>query len=122
MREKDHYAADRAAADKIVERFPEVANVARANRAFVTRAVRYMAQQGITQFIDAGSGLPASPYVHETARTVSPGDPVVLVHARALLAVDDNVGVVAGDIRDPARLFADAMLTRVMDSTMPAGV
>jgi hypothetical protein len=130
LREKDHYAADRAAAGKILERFPEVANIARANRAFVTRAVHYLAQQGITQFIDAGSGLPASPHVHEAARTVSPGirvvyvdrDPVVLTHARALLAVDDNVGVVAGDIRDPASLFADAALTRVIDTTMPAGV
>ena len=130
LREKDHYAADRAAADKILERFPEVANVARANRAFVTRAVHYLAQQGITQFIDAGSGLPASPHVHETARAVTQGarvvyvdrDPVVLVHARALLAVDDNVGVVAGDIRDPATLLADAALTRVIDSTKPAGV
>ena len=130
LREKDHYAADRAAANKILERFPEVANVARANRTFVTRAVDYLARQGITQFIDAGSGLPASPYVHETARAVTPGarvvyvdrDPVVLVHARALLAVDDNVGVVAGDIRDPATLLADAALTRVIDSTKAAGV
>jgi hypothetical protein len=130
LREKDHYAADRAAADKILERFPEVANVARANRAFVTRAAHYMARQGITQFIDAGSGLPASPHVHETARAVTPGarvvyvdrDPVVLVHARALLAVDDNVGVVAADIRDPASLFVDAIFTRVIDNTMPTGV
>jgi hypothetical protein len=127
---KDHYSADRAAVGQILERFPEVANVARANRAFVTRAVHYLAQQGITQFIDAGSGLPVSPNVHETARTVTPDtrvvyvdrDPVVLTHARALLAVDDNVGVVAADIRDPVSLFADAALTRVIDSTMPTGV
>jgi O-methyltransferase involved in polyketide biosynthesis len=130
LRGKDHYSADRAAAGKILERFPEVANVARANRAFVTRAVHYLAQQGITQFIDAGSGLPVSPNVHETARTVTPGtrvvyvdrDPVALTHARALLAVDDNVGVVAGDLRDPASLFVDATLTSVIDNTMPTGV
>ncbi len=123
LHEKDHYAADRAAVGQILERFPEVANVARANRAFVTRAVRYLAQQGITQFIDAGSGLPVSPNVHETARTVTPHtrvvyvdrDPVVLTHARALLAVDDNVGAVAADIRDPVSLFADATLTRVIE-------
>jgi hypothetical protein len=130
LRGKDHYSADRAAAGKILERFPEVANVARANRAFVTRAVHYLAQQGIAQFIDAGSGLPISPNVHETARTVIPGtrvvyvdrDPVVLTHARALLAVDDNVGVVAGDLRDPASLFSDPALTSVIDNTMPAGI
>ncbi len=92
--------------------------------------MRYLADQGITQFIDIGSGLPASPNVHEIARTVTPGarvvyadrDPVVLAHARALLAVDDKVGVVAGDIRDPGRLFTEVALSGVIDSTLPAGV
>jgi len=127
---KDHYAADRAAASRILERFPEVAEVARANRAFVTRAVRYLADHGITQFIDIGSGLPASPNVHETARSITPGarvvyvdlDPVVLAHARALLAVDDNIGVVAGDVRDPARLLRAVAGTGVIDSIRPTGV
>ena len=127
---KDHYAVDRAAASKILERFPEVAEVARANRAFVTRAVRYLADQGITQFLDIGSGLPARPNVHETARSVTPGarvvyvdlDPVVLAHARALLAVDKNVGVVAGDVRDPARFLRAVAGTGVIDSIRPTGV
>jgi O-methyltransferase involved in polyketide biosynthesis len=127
---KDHYAADRAAASRILEQFPEVAEVARANRAFVTRAVRYLADQGITQLIDIGSGLPASPNVHETARSITPGarvvyvdlDPVVLAHARALLAIDDNVTVVAGDVRDPARLLRAVAGTGVIDSIRPTGV
>jgi hypothetical protein len=130
LRGKDHYAADRAAAGKVLERFPEVAMVARANRSFVTRAVRYLADQGIIQFLDIGSGLPASPNVHETARSITPGarvvyvdlDPVVLAHARALLAVDENVGVVAGDVRDPARLLSVVAGTGVIDSIRPAGV
>ena len=131
LSQKDHYATDRAAANKVLERFPEVAEIARANRAFMTRAVRYLADQGITQFIDLGSGLPARPNVHEAARTVTPGarvvyvdrDPVVLAHARALLAVDDKVGVVAGDIRDPGSLFSrSAARTGVIDSDRPAGV
>jgi len=123
---KDHYEADRAAADKILERFPEVADTARANRAFVSRAVRHLARQGIQQFLDLGCGLPASPNVHETARAVNAGarvvyvdrDPVVLAHARALLAVDDGVGVVAGDIGDPWFL-ADPALAQVIDSHQP---
>ena len=127
---KDHYAADRAAAGRVLEQFPEVAEVARANRSFVTSAVRYLADQGITQFIDIGSGLPASPNVHETARSITPGarvvyvdlDPVVLAHARALLAVDENVGVVAGDIRDPAGLLRAVASTGVIDSIRPTGV
>jgi hypothetical protein len=130
LSQKDHYAVDRAAADKVLERFPEVAAIAAANRAFVARAVHYLAQQGITQFIDVGSGLPASPNVHETARAVTPGarvvyvdrDPVVLTHARALLAVDDQVGVVVGDIRDPASIFTEAATSGVIDSSRPAGV
>jgi hypothetical protein len=127
---KDNYAADRAAAGRVLERFPEVAAVARSNRSFVTRAVRYLADQGITQFLDIGSGLPASPNVHETARSITPGarvvyvdlDPVVLAHARALLAVDENVGVVAGDVRDPARFLRAVAGAGVIDSIRPTGV
>jgi hypothetical protein len=113
-----------------LEQFPEVAAIAVANREFVTRAVRYLAQQGITQFIDVGSGLPATPNVHETARTVTSTarvayvdhDPVVLAHARALLAVDHQVSVVAGDIRDPGSIFTEAAASGVIDSSRPAGV
>jgi hypothetical protein len=127
---KDHIDADRAAADAVLQEFPEVTVVARANRAFLSRAVRYLARKGISQFVDLGSGLPASPNVHETAREVNPGarvvyvdrDPVVLAHARALLAVDRNVGVAAGDIRDPIGLLAEPVLTGMMDATEPVGV
>jgi hypothetical protein len=130
LSEKDHFAVDREAANKVLAQFPEVADIAQANRAFMTRAVRYLAQQGITQFIDVGSGLPASPNVHETARAVTPGtriayvdrDPVVLAHARALLAIDDHVSVLAGDIRDAGGLLTERALTSVIDSTKPAGV
>jgi O-methyltransferase involved in polyketide biosynthesis len=130
LSQKDHFATDRAAADRVLEQFPEVAAVAVANREFVTRAVRYLAQQGITQFIDVGSGLPASPNVHETARAVTSTarvayvdhDPVVLAHARALLAVDHQVSVVPGDIRDPGSIFTEAAAGGVIDSSLPAGV
>ena len=127
---KDHYEADRAAADQILERFPEVAEAAHANRAFVSRAVRHLARQGIQQFLDLGSGLPASPNVHETARAVNADarvvyvdrDPVVLAHARALLAVHPAIAVVAADIRDPAGILADPALTQVIDRSKPVGV
>jgi len=127
---KDGFAADRAAADAILARFPEVAGVARANRAFLARAVRHAAQQEVSQFIDIGAGLPASPNVHEIAREETPGarvvyldrDPVVLAHARALLAVDDDIAVVAGDVRDPARALADPGLARLIDAGEPVCV
>jgi hypothetical protein len=96
----------------------------------VTRAVRYLADQGITQFIDIGSGLPVHPNVHEAAREVIPGarvvyvdrDPVVLAHARALLAVDDKIGVVAGDIRSPESLLTRIQRCGVLDSILSTGV
>jgi O-methyltransferase involved in polyketide biosynthesis len=127
---KDHLAADRAAADAVLEKFPEVADVARANRAFLTRAVRYAARRGVGQFVDLGAGLPASPNVHEAARAVNRDarvvyvdrDPIVLAHARALLAVDGNVSVVAGDIRDHASLLGDPELTGIIDVAAPVCV
>jgi O-methyltransferase involved in polyketide biosynthesis len=130
LQEKDHYAADRAAADAITEQFPEVAAIARANRAFLGRAVRFAARQGIRQFLDLGCGLPISPNVHEIAQWADPGarvvyvdrDPVVLAHARALLAADENVSVVAGDIRDPGCLLRRKSFNAGIDADAPVCV
>src|ERR1022692_2814018 len=91
---KDSLAADRAAADAVLADFPAVAQVAVANREFVARAVAHVAAAGISQFIDIGTGLPATPSIHQIARHADPAaraayidnDPVVLTHARALLA------------------------------------
>ena len=127
---KDHYSADRAAADEITEKFPEVAQIAQANRAFLVRAVRHVARQGITQFLDLGSGLPTSPNTHEVACEAAPdarvcyvdNDPVVLAHARALLAIDGKVSVATGDIRDPATFLTDPALTHLIDPATPVCV
>ena len=106
---KDHLESDRAAADKVLERFPEVAEAARANRAFLSRAVQYVARQGIRQFLDVGCGFPASPNVHETARAVHASarvvyvdrDPVSLPRPPPTSAVDTGSGVVAGTSATP---------------------
>jgi hypothetical protein len=127
---KDSFEADRAAADSVLVRFPEVAELARANRAFLARAVRHVAGQGVRQFVDFGAGLPDSPNVHEIAREHAPDarvvyvdhDPVVLSHARALLAADENIGVVAGDLQSPALALADPVLRRVMGNGEPVCV
>jgi hypothetical protein len=124
---KDHLAVDRQAADGVTADFPEVAQVARANRKFVTRAVRYVAEQGITQFIDVGAGLPAGSAVHEVAQEVDPAarvayvdnDKLVLAHARALLAGGPGVSVVAGDMRHPVKVLASRELQRVVDLGTP---
>jgi O-methyltransferase involved in polyketide biosynthesis len=124
---KDNYAVDRSAARKILDTFPEAAHIARANRAFQARAVRHAAKQGIIQFIDLGSGLPTEPNTHETARQITPGartayidrDKFVLAYARALLAVDDQVAVIAADVRDPAAILTSPALAGLIDLTQP---
>lgn len=127
---KDSFEADRTAADAVLVKFPEVAEIARANRAFLGRAVRHVAQQGVRQFIDFGVGMPASPNMHDIAREYDPDarvvyldhDPVVLSHARALLATDRNIGVVAGDLRDPAESVADPTLAQLINNAEPVCV
>jgi hypothetical protein len=127
---KDHYPADRAAALAVMERFPEVATIAQANRAFLVRAVRHVARQGVAQFIDFGAGLPTSPNTHEVAREITPdarvcyvdNDQLVLAHARAMLEVDDRVSVTAGDLRAPAAALADPAIAGLIDTRAPSCV
>src|SRR6266516_2013792 len=90
---KDNFPADRASAERVLAAAPEMRDTARSNRAFLVRAVRFLAEQGIRQFLDIGTGIPTSPNVHEVAQQIAPqarvvyvdNDPLVLVHARALL-------------------------------------
>ena len=74
---KDHFAADRASGDAIAEAFPVVVELARANRAFLRRAVRFLAESGVTQFLDIGTGLPAPENTHEVAQRIAPESRVV---------------------------------------------
>jgi SAM-dependent methyltransferase len=102
----------------------------RANRAFLRRAVRFLAEQGIAQFLDVGSGLPTGDNLHEVAGRVNPevrcvyvdNDPIVLVHARALLADNDRTIVVEGDIREPGVILAHPDLRAHLDFTRPVAV
>ncbi|MGH3188627.1 MAG: SAM-dependent methyltransferase [Streptosporangiaceae bacterium] len=127
---KDNFPADRAEADFLLGIYPPLRDLVRENRAFVTRAVAWAAGQGISQFLDLGAGLPASPAVHQAARAVLPAarvayvdnDPVVLAHARALLATGDGVTAVAADLRDPAAVLAGKELRAVIDPAQPVGV
>jgi O-methyltransferase involved in polyketide biosynthesis len=99
------------------------------NRAFIAEAVTWAASKGIGQFLDLGAGLPATPAVHQSARAVLPGaqvayvdrDPMVMSHARALLAAP-GVTAVAADLRDPATMLADPELRAVIDPAEPVCV
>jgi SAM-dependent methyltransferase len=124
---KDNFAADRQVAEKVAQLAPWVISGARGNRGFLTRAVRYLAQAGVRQFVDIGSGLPSAGNVHEVAQAVDPAcrvlymdnDPIVLAHARALLAGDERTVVVAGDARDPVGLLADRTAREHLDWSRP---
>jgi O-methyltransferase involved in polyketide biosynthesis len=127
---KDNFPADRAEAERLLGIYPPLRDLVRENRAFVTRAVSWAARQGTGQFIDLGAGLPACPAVHQAARQVMPAarvayidiDPVVLSHARALLATSDGVTAVAADLRDPGTVLADPELRAVIDPARPVCV
>jgi hypothetical protein len=124
---KDHFAADREAAQRLLAALPNAATVARANRMFLAAAVRHVAGQGIAQYLDVGAGLPTSPSVHECARAVIPGarvayvdsDPVAVSHAQALLATGDGVIAARGDARDPEAILADPAVAGVIDLARP---
>jgi S-adenosyl methyltransferase len=125
---KDHYEIDRIVGDKIVEVFPNIRDVARHSRAFLQRAVTYLtAEAGVRQFLDIGTGLPAHDNTHEVAQRIAPEsrivyvdhDPLVLVHARALLtsSAEGACDYVDADVRDPGRILDHAAGT--LDFTQP---
>jgi S-adenosyl methyltransferase len=127
---KDNFPADREAAELALSVVPFGREVARANRQFLTRVVTAMARSGIGQFIDLGTGLPTRPNVHEVARSVHPdarvlyvdNDPMVCSHARALLATNDGVAAIQGDIRTPQAILNDPVTCTLIDFTRPVGV
>jgi hypothetical protein len=106
---KDNFAADRELADRLIALYPPLPDIVRENRQFLTRAVTWVANQGISQFIDLGAGMPTSPNTHETAQAVDrdalvayvENDPVAVNHLNAVLAKGNpGVTVVDGDVRD----------------------
>jgi hypothetical protein len=128
---KDHYPVDRAAGEQYKEVFPGVVDVARASRAFLTRSVRYLAgEAGIRQFLDVGTGLPTADNTHEVAQRVAPesrivyvdNDPLVLVHARALLTStpEGATAYLDADLHDPDKILQGAAET--LDFAQPVAV
>jgi O-methyltransferase involved in polyketide biosynthesis len=127
---KDNFAADRETAATALESWPTIRTAARENRAFLGRAVRYLAAEaGVTQFLDIGSGLPSKGNVHEIAQEVNPAarvvyvdnDPIVLAHARALLASrpEGKCAYIQADLRDPDYILNDEATRETLDFTQP---
>jgi hypothetical protein len=127
---KDTYVADRALADQISTLAPWIAQGAKANRAFLARSVTHLADAGITQVLDLGTGLPATPNVHEIAQATCPAartcyidnDPIVVAHARARLARDTRTIAVQADIRDPDSILDNPIVRAHLDFSRPVGV
>jgi S-adenosyl methyltransferase len=116
---KDNFAVDRAAGDEYVKVFPAIVDVARAQRAFLARSIRYLAgEAGIRQFLDVGTGLPTADNTHQVAQRVAPearimyvdNDPLVLAHARALLTStpEGATAYIHADLHEVDKIMAQA--------------
>jgi len=128
---KDNYAADREAVRQILRQWPEVHAMARANRAFMQRMVRFLAgEAGIRQFLDIGTGIPSAGNVHEVAGQVAPGsrvvyvdnDPIVHVHANALLTGSGTTSIVLADLREPETILAHPKVRALIDFSRPVAL
>jgi hypothetical protein len=128
---KDHFEADRVAGDEAIALLPDLVASVRNNRAFLGRTVRFLAaQQGVRQFLDLGTGIPAASNTHEVAQDIAPGsrivyvdnDPMVLAHARALLTSsrEGRCAFIDADVRDPEKILNTA--AEVLDFTEPVAV
>src|SRR5882724_5095924 len=128
---KDNFAADKRAAEAVIAVRPSIIRDIRANREFIGRAVQYLATEvGIRQFLDIGTGIPAANNTHEVAQAATPdarivyvdNDPIVLAHARALLAStpEGECAYLDADLRDPDKILEVA--ARTLDFSQPVGV
>ena len=130
---KDNFPADRELAELMIQAIPNMRAMAAANRAFLSRAVRYLVgEAGIRQFLDLGTGIPTSPNVHEVAQATAPdtrvvyvdNDPIVLAHARALLTSQDagETAFIMADLRQPGSILDHPTLTATLDLRQPVAV
>ncbi|MCL7382542.1 SAM-dependent methyltransferase [Streptomyces sp. 35G-GA-8] len=129
---KTNYAVDRAAGREVIKAFPAVETAARANRAYMHRAVRYLAHRGVRQFIDVGAGIPTAPNVHNVVQAVEPecrvvyvdNDPIVLVYADSLLhgAPEGRTGYAHADATRPDDLLAAVKAENIIDFDRPIGL
>ncbi len=126
---KDNYAADRAEAERLIAIYPKLPFLARQSRFFLAGAVEWLAQQGVTQFLDLGCGLPTGENTHEIAEAIQPecrvvyvdADPIVVAHARVLLQ-GPGVTVVPGDMAEPDAILADVRAQDLINLAEPTAV
>ncbi|GAA3461842.1 SAM-dependent methyltransferase [Saccharothrix longispora] len=125
-----NFAVDREAAKSVEQIFPGMSGAARANRSFLRRAVRYLLEQGIDQFLDLGSGIPTVGNVHEIVQQANPlakvvyadVEPVAVAHSTALLADNAQASAIQADLRDPASVLEHDEVKRMIDFDRPVGL
>jgi hypothetical protein len=125
-----NFAADREAARQVITAIPEVPMIARANRAFLARAVRHLLSVGVNQFLDIGSGIPTVGNVHEVAQAINPDarvvyvdvDPVAVAHSQQLLAGNGHATAIMADLRQPHELLGLLNQQTVLDLRQPVGL
>jgi hypothetical protein len=126
----NNYQVDRDAAERVRQVIPELSDAAWANRGFHQRAARWLAEQGIDQFLDIGSGLPTVGNTHEVVKKVNPearvvyvdNDPIVLAHASQLLSNTGRTQVILADLRDPGALLGHPEIRSQLDFGRPLGL
>ena len=125
-----NFLPDQDLARAIVAVNPYMRETVRANRAFLRRAVRFLAAQGITQFLDIGSGIPTQGNVHEVAQQASPGarvvyvdtDPVAIAHSKAILAGNPDAAIIDADLREPEKILAHDVTRQLLDLSQPTAL
>ena len=125
-----NFGVDREVANKMLALFPDGPLIAQTNRAFLHRAVRFMLDEGVRQFLDIGSGIPTEGNVHEIAQQAAPearilyvdSDPVAVAHSELLLRGNRLAGVLQADLRRPHEVLDAPVLREVLDLTQPVGV
>jgi hypothetical protein len=127
---RHNFLADQDVGRALVAVEPNAREAARANRAFLGRAVRFLSQAGIRQFLDIGSGIPTQGNVHEAAQQADPGarvvyvdvDPVAIAHSKSILAGNENAAIIDADLRDPEKILAHPAARGLIDFGQPVGL
>src|SRR5690349_21123218 len=126
----NYFQVDRFAAEQILKAAPEIRDAAFSNRGFHQRAAKFIAEQGVRQFIDLGSGLPTVGNTHEVVRKINPDarvvyvdiDPMVRLHSERLLAGDEGVAVIVADLKQPDAVLDSEAVRALIDFREPAAV
>jgi len=130
LRGKNYFEADERACHRLLAAVPYARDVAAANRGFHQRSAKWIAKQGISQFVDIGSGLPTVGNTHEVVQTVVPGahvvyvdkDPMVALHSKALIDNTGTVAVICADLREPETILDNSDLRKFIDFDQPVGL